>query len=434
MPAIRRHFHLLSILVHSYTQNRHSSKVNRLLYFYYDFYYVIKIQDVMKTIYFLFFLSLFVSCSDDDATIKTDNDPPIPQPTEEKVTFLKNMTRVANEGKIFIGHQSTNVSGIDWRYNHFPNGDKSDFKDISGKMPAVMGWEFAPKGTSFTNNYEDIPYDKIIELANQNTANNGINTFSLHPDRFDKNGGSWFTGSGSVQAILPKGAQHDVYKKYLDDMASKLKQLKLPNGKPAPFIFRPFHEMDGEWFWWGTTSCTDQEYITLFKFTIDYLKSKNLPNMVVCYSPGYSTNANDYLKRYPGDDYVDILGIDAYHLSTAQYSNNGANWDYNKTKLLMLQQVGQQKNKPIVWAETGQQNITSNTYFTELTQFIKSNNLKISYLMFWSNATTTVTSDGGNGFYVPYSAMNNTTLKTDFIGFTNQSNYIFQNSQESIYK
>lgn len=388
----------------------------------------------MKAIYFLLFLPLFISCNDHNTTQDTNNNTPIPQPTKEKIIFLKNMIRVANEGKIFIGHQSTNVSGIDWRYNDYPNGGKSDFKDISGKMPAVMGWEFAPNGLSFVNNYEGIPFDKIIELSNKNSANNGINTFSLHPNRFDNNGGSWKVGSGAINTILPNGAKHQVYKKYLDDMAAYFTQLKLPNGKPAPFIFRPYHEMDGSWFWWGTTSCTDEEYIALFRFTIDYLRSKNLSNMVVCYSPGYSTNSLDYLKRYPGDDYVDILGIDAYHLSINPNSNNGANWNYNKTKLLMLQEIGTSKNKPIAWTETGQQNITSNNYFTELTQFINNNNITPTYIMFWSNATITVGNNGGEGYYIPYSAMNNNILKTDFINFTNQTNYIFQNSTENIYK
>ena len=388
----------------------------------------------MKAIYFILFLSLCISCGDDNTADSIDNDPPIPQPSEEKIKFVNNLTRIANEGKNIIGHQSTNVSGIGWRYNDFPNGEKSDFKDVSNKMPAVMGWEFAPNGLQFINNYEGIPYDKIIQLCNKNTANNGINTFALHPDRFDRAGGSWSSGPGSVKSILPNEAKHEVYKKYLDDMAAYFAQLKLPDGKPAPFIFRPFHEMDREWFWWGSTSCTNEEYIALFRFTIDYLRSKNLPNMVVCYAPATPLDATEYLRRYPGDAYVDVLGIDLYHLSTAPNSNNGANWDFIKGKLQILQQVGNQKNKPIAWTETGQQNLTSNTYFTELTQLLKSNNIKLAYLMFWSNATTTIDSGGGLGYYVPYSVMNNNALKNDFINFTNQPNYIFQNSQEAIYK
>lgn len=385
----------------------------------------------MKKLLTLFILIILSACSKDDA-IETPTPTTPPSSSEEKIKVLNNLSRISNEGKILIGHQSTNVSGIGWRYDDFPNGEKSDFKDITGKTPAVMRWEFAPNGLAFTVNYEGIPYDKIIELSNKNSAKNGINTFSLHPNRFDRNTGSWDTGSGSVQAILPNGSKHAVYKKYLDDMAVQLLQLKLPDGKPAPFIFRPFHEMDGEWFWWGTTSCSDQEYITLFRFTIDYLRAKNLSHMIVCYAPGYSTTADGYLSRYPGDSYVDILGIDAYHLSTAEHSVNGANWDYNKTKLLMLQQIGLQKNKPIAWSETGQQNLTSNNYFTELKNFIQTNNLKMCYLMFWSNAGLDIKDTGG--YYIPFNALSNTTLKNDFINFCTQNNYIFQNSNEKIYQ
>lgn len=55
-------------------------------------------------------------------------------------------------------------------------------------------------------------------------------------------------------------------------------------------------------------------------------------------------------------------------------------------------------------------------------------------MMFWANYTGTVSNGGGEGFYVPYQSLNNNTLKNDFINFTNQPNYIFQNSQEAIYK
>lgn len=391
----------------------------------------------MKKLYqllFWLFLYLLVSCSKSDDLSNIDyQDSENPINSEIKEKFIDNLNNLVQNNKIIIGHQSTNVSGIGWRYHDFPNGNKSDFKDVSGKMPAMMGWEFAPVGTSFTTTNEGIPFAKIIELANQNTANNGINTFSLHPTRFDNNNGAWDSSPGSVQAILPNGNKHQVYKQYLDDMAAQFAQLKLSNGKPAPFIFRPYHEMDGAWFWWGISSCSDQEYIQLFRFTIDYLRSKKLSNMVVCYAPGYSTTAAGYLKRYPGDEYVDILGIDAYHISTAQYSGNGANWEYNKTKLLMLQQVGLQKNKPIAWTETGQQNITSSNYFSELKQFIETNQLKLSHIMFWFNARTEIDTDGGWGYYIPFNSLNNTVLKNDFINFCNQPQYIFQNSNENIY-
>ncbi|MEG1239151.1 MAG: hypothetical protein RSD30_16415, partial [Flavobacterium sp.] len=73
-------------------------------------------------------------------------------------------------------------------------------------------------------------------------------------------------------------------------------------------------------------------------------------------------------------------------------------------------------------------------YFTELTQFISTNNIKLSYMMFWANYTATISNGGGEGFYIPYESSNNSASIKDFINFANQPNYIFQNSKEAIYK
>jgi mannan endo-1,4-beta-mannosidase len=44
------------------------------------------------------------------------------------------------------------------------------------------------------------------------------------------------------------------------------------NGKLIPIIFRPFHEFDGNWFWWGANYCTAEEYISVYRFTVNYLR------------------------------------------------------------------------------------------------------------------------------------------------------------------
>ncbi|MEG1267219.1 MAG: glycosyl hydrolase [Myroides sp.] len=388
----------------------------------------------MQTILFLLIAIGMVGCGSDDSG--NDNQTPDPNPIEnpQKSKLLSNLQQIQNSSKILIGHQGTNIAGVGWRLNNFPNGDKSDFKDVSGKKPAVFGWEIAPNNESFTTTFDGITFDETMRLAIKAYENNAVNTFSMHPYRLDNNQSSWNTTPGYVTKILPNGAMHNQYKAWLDKLIIHFKKLKNSKGEAIPFIFRPYHEMDGGWFWWGTIACTDAEYIDLFRFTIDYMRNNGLNNMLVCYSPGYETTEAGYLKRYPGDKYVDILGIDAYHLSADPNSNNGANWNYNLQKLNVLKQVGISKNKPIAWAETGQQNLTSNNYFTELTQFITTNNIQLSYMMFWANYTASVSNGGGEGFYVPYQSLNNTTLKNDFINFTNQPNYIFQNSQEAIYK
>ncbi|WP_449436797.1 glycosyl hydrolase [Pedobacter steynii] len=43
------------------------------------------------------------------------------------------------------------------------------------------------------------------------------------------------------------------------------KSLKAADGNLVPVIFRPYHEFDGDWFWWGKSHCTTDE----FKFSVE---------------------------------------------------------------------------------------------------------------------------------------------------------------------
>lgn len=83
------------------------------------------------------------------------------------------------------------------------------------------------------------------------------------------------------------------------------------------FIFRPFHENDGNWFWWGTgatSACSDADYVQLWRETVEYLRdTKGVHNILYAYSPEVIGAYTDYTgSRYPGDAYVDIFGIDVY--------------------------------------------------------------------------------------------------------------------------
>ena len=67
-------------------------------------------------------------------------------------------------------------------------------------------------------------------------------------------------------------------------------------------------------FWWGTNNCTTEEYNLIWQFTVTYLRDVlNVHNLIYAISPISFTTRNSYLKIYPGDDYVDILGMDFYY-------------------------------------------------------------------------------------------------------------------------
>jgi mannan endo-1,4-beta-mannosidase len=79
-------------------------------------------------------------------------------------------------------------------------------------------------------------------------------------------------------------------------------------------IFRPYHEFDGDWFWWGKAHCTIEEFKLLWRFTVSYLRdSLDVHNFIYAFSPDCKfNNEAEYLERYPGDEWVDMVGVDDY--------------------------------------------------------------------------------------------------------------------------
>ncbi len=226
--------------------------------------------------------------------------------------------------------------------------------------------------------------------------------------------------------LLPGGKFNDWYKKKLDKVASVVSNLKDTNGKQIPIIFRPFHEFDGNWFWWGANYCTAEEYISVYRFTVNYLRdTKNVHNILFAFSPDNSyTTPSSYLSRYPGDDYVDILGMDNY----GDFDNKGTSGaSLANSKLKLISDLAISKNKIAALTETGYR-VTSTTpainnwFSTYLYDAITNNNLQIAYVMFWSNTSS--------GYYVPTPGNSNVA---DFQNFTLKSKIILQNNISKMY-
>lgn len=366
---------------------------------------------------------LVVSCSKGSGNPSDDETPT--GNTELSPSALRFLTKIkssADAGNVFVGHQATTIAGVGWRLSA-QNPDYSDFRATSGKFPAVYGWEFASPPNDQNITYDYVSYDVTIREAKNAHYRGGINTFGIHPYRLDNNGGSWDNTPGYVARLLPNGNLHNRYKEVLDKYISEFKKLTDDNGTPIPFIFRPYHEADHNWFWWGSTACTDEEFKALFRFTITYMRSNGLNNMLVCYAPGYFQNANTYNARYPGDDVVDFLGFDGY------YGNNnghGTDWNTLKSHLQILKQISEAKGKPAVWAETGEKVMYTPNFFTRLDQTIQSSGIKLAYLMFWANYEAAE-------FYIPYYLQSAPHLKTDFIQFVNKQKYLVHGEYNSLY-
>lgn len=101
-------------------------------------------------------------------------------------------------------------------------------------------------------------------------------------------------------------------------------------GVKIPVVLRYPHECDGTWFWWGNSWCTPDEYRRLCRMEADYLrKACGKDQIIFAYTPDRmwrdfgregDTN-NTFLAWYPGDEYVDVIGIDDYSIGNGDDTN-----------------------------------------------------------------------------------------------------------------
>ena len=300
------------------------------------------------------------------------------------VAELRNLLQAVKGKGILFGHQDTYAYGYTWK----DVDGNSDVKRVAGDYPAVFGWELGALEMGGVQNLDSILFDDIRHYILKAHRQGGINTISWHPFSVLDRTNSWNTKRRVVKHIIPGGKYHEYFKRDLDALAEFLNSLKTPEGLKVPFIFRPWHEMDGSWFWWGKSVTTPLQFQELFRFTIDYLrKEKGIDQMLVAYSPDRSAKAPEkYLKYYPGDDYIDILGMDNYYDLSVKGSVENA-----IKKLHFVIDIANEKGKIAALTETGERNLPDPTWYSSKLGKVLSDPkiaANISYAQVWHNDPT----------------------------------------------
>ncbi|OIV43780.1 glycoside hydrolase family 26 protein [Flavobacterium johnsoniae] len=401
----------------------------------------------LKTAFLSLTILAIISCSSDDQSDPlivieppTQVDPLTPQnvgafmvdanASKETVALFYNLKKLAKT-KVAIGQQDA--------FNSFYQdaaGD-SDIKKNTEYDPAVLGSDFMfitdKSNNGQADNWFYLQEQKIISDVKAAYAKGIINTFCWHlrePNKEESFYAADMTTeqkAAAFKSILPGGVNHEWYKKKLDKAASVILNLKGSNGELIPIIFRPFHEFDGSWFWWGANFCTPEEYKQAYQFTVDYLKNtKGVHNILYAFSPdnSYTTESN-YLSRYPGDKYVDILGMDNY----GDFDNQGTTGSGRaNAKLKVISDLAKGKVKIAALTETGFRVTNSNSpianwFSTYLYDALTANDIQISYVMFWNN--------NADGYYVPNGSVSNAA---DFKTYSTKTKSALLNSLPKMYE
>ena len=205
--------------------------------------------------------------------------------------------------KVYFGHHFTTRSGI-----HFD--DKTQCKGISDVFYAVDDY---PAVFSFDFN---AGFSSQLQAVKKAYGLGAIITFSFHAPNPINVKGYRSMSAHEVKQVLPGGPLHTKLTNLLDSVANFAKSA-VYNNRSIPIIFRPWHEHTGAWFWWGTKSSTEDEFIALWRFTIEYLRDKqNVHNLLYAFSPSKPAEYGGYEKRNPGAEYFDIAGFDCYAKET----------------------------------------------------------------------------------------------------------------------
>ncbi|MBR3446415.1 MAG: glycoside hydrolase [Oscillospiraceae bacterium] len=184
----------------------------------------------------------------------------------------------------------------------------------TGKQPAIRGIDFLFYNT--TKAYEDDAPERVVAWYKDK---GGIPTVTFHWNvptekgssevafyvESAANGGN-FTTFSAANAVKEGTWEREKIDTDLENLA---KQLGKARDAGVPILFRPLHEAEGAWFWWGADG--PEACKALYRYMWDQLTNKyKLNNLLWIWTGSTSAHASEW---YPGDEYVDFQGIDKYN-------------------------------------------------------------------------------------------------------------------------
>lgn len=223
-----------------------------------------------------------------------------------------NMLKCASDllKKLYTWQGKKTISG-QHEYLEAPYSKERDILRITGELPGLKGVEFGGiTGQSAS----------LLNSQRQNVTNaciawhkdGGIVAATYHA-AYPGAGQLWdqvkrWTSQEQFDEILTAGTElNNALLRDIDSVAVHLKQLR---DAGVPVLWRPYHEMNGGWFWWGNKN----NFAELWALMMDrYTNYHYLDNLIWVWSPNAkNTWCGDLINYYPGSENVDILAADIY--------------------------------------------------------------------------------------------------------------------------
>lgn len=278
-----------------------------------------------------------ISAFSQNAEHKYRHYPPInanaDQPTR---ALLEKLYDTVDKGKIFSGlhHNQLNMPNYARDLNRINEA-------VEGAVPMVWGGDVAWDA------------DKVVKMAIDHHKRGYIISITWHAARpFDKGIVKFkqqtqgkFTKEQWNELVTEGSEMNKMWLAQVDSIAEYLKELQ-SNG--VPVLWRPFHEMNGEWFWWGDRR-GENGLTVLWKMLYHRLTNYHkLNNLIWVWNPNNPRKhpidkEMGYELYYPGHEYVDVLAADVYHREWFQDTHDQL-VKLGNEKLIALGEVGELPN------------------------------------------------------------------------------------------
>ena len=239
-----------------------------------------------------------------------------------------------------------------------PQQYSQQVRDVTGQWPGLWGGDLQFNPSDVANR------QTVINQAKTEWKNGSLVTLTWHACSptvgntcaFDGGVKTSITDAQFKQITTPGSALSNAWRNQMAAVVPYLKQLK---DAGVPVLWRPFHEMNESWNWWGHRPGANGSR-KLYQQMRDYFDSQGLTNLIWVWNV-QDNPAGGWATYYPGSNYVDVVTLDAW------YKNHPSAGDYQQ----ILSIAG---SKPIAIAEMGKVPTAS----------LLASQPKWSYFMIWS--------------------------------------------------
>lgn len=195
-----------------------------------------------------------------------------------------------------IGHGGQAAAG----YQEFFDAGRLD-----GRLPQLCGVDYG------WDHMDPVGIAQANQALIAHWRRGGLVTISAHPANPSTGGGVREPEGIRIDQVLTPGT--DDHTAWMADLAAIGDGLTELEAAGVAVIWRPLHEANGAWFWWGHEQIPDAAYKRLWGHMYRYLvQDRGLENLLWLYAADGNGDAASPMKRYPGNECVDAVALDLY--------------------------------------------------------------------------------------------------------------------------